>query len=219
MSNLITIKGTGKLNIKPDVVIFNLKLESKDFAYNITLEKMSKLMIDLEDAINKFGFKKDSLKTSYFNIDTNYENILDEKNVYKSEFVGYICNQWINVECDLDMELIGKILNSIGKTNINPNLSLNFSVKDKDKINKELLVQATKDANIKANILAETSLLKLGEIVNINYDFQNNGFLSGTKYEINNNSLVYSKSANIEFNPEDILLQEFVTITWELKNR
>lgn len=79
MNRLITVKGTGKLSIKPDLIIITMELESHRYDYEETLKHATKSINTLQETIQSVGFDKKDLKTTDFNVNTHYESYRDEK--------------------------------------------------------------------------------------------------------------------------------------------
>jgi len=153
MNRTITIKGTGKVSVKPDLIIITMQLESHDYDYEKTMKLAAESVNILQNAIIKAGFNKEDLKTTDFNIRTHYESYRDKDNNYKSRFDGYVCEQGLKLEFDFNTSVLSNVLTSIGKATVEPNLNIQFSVKDKDAINEELLIRATENARRKAEEL------------------------------------------------------------------
>ena len=71
MNRVITVKGTGKVNTKPDIIILSLDLNTYDIDYNKTMELASMTINHIQKLINELGFEKSDLKTTNFNISTD----------------------------------------------------------------------------------------------------------------------------------------------------
>ena len=80
MNRTITIKGTGKVSVKPDLIIITMHLESHDYDYEKTMKLAAESVNILQNAIIKAGFNKEDLKTTDFNIRTHYESYRDKDN-------------------------------------------------------------------------------------------------------------------------------------------
>ena len=80
----ITVKGMGKVSVKPDLIVISMNLETKDKDYEQTMNLASEKINMLSKALQNVGFKKDDIKTCHFNIRTNYESERDGKGIYKS---------------------------------------------------------------------------------------------------------------------------------------
>ena len=217
MERLITVKGIGNINVKPDLIIINMELESHKYDYDQTMKLATDSVSKLEKAIEEAGFNKKELKTTSFNIRTSYKSYYDENNKYKDKFDGYICEQGLKLQFDLDMQVLSKVLTAIAKSRVEPRLNIIFSVKDKEKVNEELLINATENARRKAEVLAKASRVNLGKLLTINYSWSEVGIYSKTTYEMKNKSIVMENSYSPNIEPDDIELSDTATFVWEIK--
>jgi len=115
MNRIITLKGTGNISVKPDLIIITMDLESHKYDYEKTMELAAESVNILQNAIETAGFDKKDLKTTNFNIRTHYESYEDENDNYKNRFDGYICKQGLKLEFDFNTEVLSKLLNAVGK--------------------------------------------------------------------------------------------------------
>lgn len=217
MERLITVKGIGNVNVKPDLIIINMELVSHKYDYEETMKLATDSVSKLEKAIEEAGFNKKELKTTSFNIRTSYKSYYDENKNYKNKFDGYICEQGLKLQFDLDMQVLSKVLTAITKSGVEPRLNIRFSVKDKDKVNEELLINSTENARRKAEVLAKASKVNLGKLVTINYNWSEVGIYSKTTYEMENKSLVMEEAYAPNIEPDDIELSDTATFVWEIK--
>src|SRR5699024_8286445 len=130
------------------------------------------------------GFDKEDLKTNDFNVRPHYEQYTDENNNYKNRFNGYLCEQNLTLAFDLDTKMISNVLNALAKTKVNPGLDIKFSIKDETTISEELIIQATKNAKRKAEILAQASGVSLGDLITIDYNWKDLPLFSPTNYNL-----------------------------------
>ena len=92
MKKTITIKGVGKASTKPDCIIMKLKLNSLEQEYDDSMALAIRKNNRLTEALVGVGIEKSSVKTSDFNIKTEYENYRDLNDDWKSKFVGFACS-------------------------------------------------------------------------------------------------------------------------------
>lgn len=217
MNRIITVKGTGNVKVKPDLIVITLSLESLHLDYSKTMKLAAEAVEELQKAIESVGFHKTDLKTTNFNISTHYESYQDRDNNYKSKFDGYLCEQGLKLEFDFDTEIMSKVLTSISKVKSEPRLNIQFSVKDKDAVNEALLVNATKNAKRKAEILAKASDILLGDLLSIEYDWGELHLYSQTRYAMEDQMMKLSESSAPSIEPEDIEVSDTVSFVWEIK--
>lgn len=92
MTKTITVKGVGNVSVKPDLIVVSMKLGTEDREYDKTMELAAERISLINDSLEKIGFEKNSVKTTDFNVRTNYESVKDKSGNYKSVFKGYVCN-------------------------------------------------------------------------------------------------------------------------------
>ncbi|MCD2503105.1 SIMPL domain-containing protein [Clostridium sp. NSJ-145] len=217
MERLITVKGIGNISVTPDLIIITMNLVSHKYNYDETMKLATESVNELEKAIEEVGFNKKDLKTTNFNITTSYKSYYDENNNYKSKFDGYKCEQDLKLEFDLDMEILSKVITAITKSKVEPRFNIRFSVKDKDEINKELLIKATENARSKAEVLTKAARVTLGRLVSIDYNWSEINIYSNTTYEIENKSYAIAETYAPSIEPEDIKISDTVAFVWEIK--
>lgn len=217
MERLITVKGIGNISVTPDLIIITMNLVSHKYNYDETMKLATESVNELEKAIEEVGFNKKDLKTTNFNITTSYKSYYDENNNYNSKFDGYKCEQDLKLEFDLDMEILSKVITAITKSKVEPRFNIRFSVKDKDEINKELLIKATENARSKAEVLTKAARVTLGRLVSIDYNWSEINIYSNTTYEIENKSYAIAETYAPSIEPEDIKISDTVAFVWEIK--
>lgn len=217
MNRLITVKGIGKLSVKPDIIIITMNVESHQQDYDKTMEQAAESIKILQQAIQSAGFDKKDLKTTSLNIRTHYQSYHDQNNNYKQRFDGYRCEQGLKLEFDFDTELMSKVLNAIAQARIEPQLDIQFSVKNKSAVSEALLIDAAENARQKAEILTRVSGVELGELINIDYNWGELHLYSPTSYAMENKCLETTGSYAPDIEPDAIDVSDNVTFVWEIK--
>ncbi len=220
MPRTITVKGTGKVSARPDYVTLSMLLESLDQSYDKAMELATKQIGELTDALAGTGFAKEALKTTNFDVRTDYNNEKDERGNWKKIFNGYVVSHNLKLDFDFDMDRLSKALAAIANCAAHPQLSVAFTIKDPAAVKAEMLRSAAANAKEKAEILCAASGVKLGELVNIDYNWSEINIHSNTRYMLADKCLrgaapMNAKSIDIE--PEDINLNDCATFVWELK--
>ncbi|MCI5939363.1 MAG: SIMPL domain-containing protein [Bacilli bacterium] len=214
----ITIKGIGQIALKPDLIVISMKMETIDKEYDKTMEISAKRIDELNKALEEIGFKKESILTTNFHVSTRYESIRDKDGIYKNVFKGYGCIHNLKLEFDFDTKILAKVLSKISLCLAKPELSITFTIKDKTKVNEELLKSATKNAKEKALILSSSSGVTLKDLISINYDFKDISLYSNTEYTVENRCMMQAESylANVNIEPDDIKINDTITFVWEI---
>ena len=142
MKRTITIQGIGKLRLKPDYTVISMSLKAANEKYDMAMETASQHLDTLQTALQRFGFAKEDLKTSRFNVSTEYDNERDKNGNYKRVFVGYVVTLQLKLEFDFNMERLAEVLMAIAGCIAQPELNVQFTVKDKEAVNAALLESA-----------------------------------------------------------------------------
>ena len=219
MSKTITVKGIGKVSAVPDYVVITMSLEAHENDYEETLELAAKKIEYLNTSLVEIGFEKKTVKTTSFNVRTDYERVKDRNGNYKSVFNGYICSHRLKVEFDFDTKRLAQTLYAISKCLAQPELSIAFTVKDASAVNKELLRSATINAKEKAQILCDASGVELGELLSIDYNWSELNIVSHTEYMLEEKCMAMPVGglADIDIEPDDIDVSDTATFVWEIK--
>ena len=209
---LITVQGEGKVTQSPDTIELNVELVTLNKDYEKMMEEaISKLNL-LYYHLTSIGFDKNDIQTSDFTINAKYESVSDNVGNYKNEFVGYEARQNIVLEFPMDIAFLGEAIGAITRSVVKPNISIRFTIKDKQSVINDLLENAVEDAINKANILASASGVKLGEVQTIDYKRQDYRIYSDTQLMPN---AMYSME-KIDIVPKDIELSEYVIMSFEI---
>lgn len=219
MPRTITVKGTGNVKTAPDYIVISMSLESQSLNYDETMELAAKQIDYLNTSLEEIGFEKKAVKTTNFNVRTDYDSVKDKNGNYKRVFSGYICSHRLKVEFDFDTKCLAQTLSAISKCLAKPELSIAFTVKDPSAINKELLKSATINAKEKADILCEASNVELGTLLTIDYNWGELNIYSHTEYGLAEDCMAIPmiKMSEIEIEPDDIDVSDTATFVWEIK--
>jgi len=219
MPRTITVKGMGRVTTSPDCVVISMSLMAQDNDYEETMELAAKKIEYLNASLEEIGFEKKSVKTTNFNVRTDYERVKDRNGNYKSVFNGYICSHRLKVEFDFDTKRLAQTLYAISKCLAEPELSISFTVKDPSAVNKELLKSATINAKEKAQTLCEASGVELSQLLSIDYNWGELNIVSHTDYMLEEKCMAMPVGglADIEIEPDDIDVSDTATFVWEIK--
>ena len=219
MNRTITIKGIGKLSLKPDQTVVSLMLKTVRVDYDKAMDEAAKHLEQLRSAIAEIGFTKDDLKTTSFDVGTEYENERDKNGNYKQIFVGYRVTHGLKLEFDFDSQRLSKVLGAIAVCIAEPELNVQFTVKDKEAVDAALLQSACANAKAKAEILTKASGVTLGELVSIDYNWSELHLYSLTHYEMDPPCMARASAAPtaMDIEPDDIDVSDSVTFVWEIR--
>lgn len=213
----ITVKGTGRISVKPDLIVVSMTLETKDSEYEKTMETAAEKIELLNKSLEEIGFEKESVKTTNFNVSTDYESVRDKNGGYKRVLKGYVSSHNLKVEFDFDTKKLAKTLSAISRCLATPEFSVSFTVKDPTALNGELLKSAARNAREKAEILCSASGARLGELTNIDYNQVDINVYSPTGYRLESSRMMKAEALpDIEIEPDDVTVNDSASFTWEI---
>lgn len=150
----INVTGNGSVNTSPDMVKIISSVETEGESSKETNEKNKTIIHNILTALEKNGIKKSSIKIENYSV-----NFRTNFNSEKKEKKYYVSNQIIIDSKNLDKtSTILEVLNEYGVSQIN---SVDFYLKDKEKIEKEAYRLAYLDAKNKAQNIADLENFKL----------------------------------------------------------
>lgn len=217
MDRIITVKGIGKVNAKPDLIVLSIHLEARHMEYDSTMNAATIALEQIQNAITTVGFKKEDLKTIDLEINPNFESQRDNNGNYNKIFLGYICTHRLKLEFDFEMKRLSRLFSILSKCSTKPEFSVMFSVKDKEAVSKALLINAVENAKAKAEILAEASGVKLGKIITIDYNWSEIQFNSLTRYNSIDQVQSCVEAPSLDIEPDDINVRDTITFVWEIQ--
>jgi len=167
--NTITVSGTGKISIKPDLAVVSISVVSQ-----------SKLVVEAqadntEKMNNITSFLKDELKILDKDIKTTGYNIYPEYNYTKDGvryFIGYKITQTLGVKIR-DLAKVGDVLGGATELGANEINSLTFTIEDLEKAKVDARKLAIENAKEKAKTLSSQIGVGLGKIISFNEDYYN----------------------------------------------
>lgn len=228
MERRITVKGIGHITTKPDYVIINLTIDATNKKYEKAVEEASDKINELSNALTNIGFEKDDLKTADFrvNIATGYKkNFKGENEMVKT---GFTCANRMKLAFDFDSEKLSEAVETITDCVAEPRLNITFTVKDEEAVKDELLKSAGANARRRAEILCESAGGKLGNLITVNYNWNQISILSPTSYHSNDigdtTEILFEATpddsvpllAPKSIQPEDIELHDDAVFVWEI---
>ena len=217
MNRVITVKGTGRISLKPDTTVVSMTLKTVDPDYDQSMAQSAELLRQLRESISRIGFEAEELKTTSFHVCTEHESVCDQNGNYRNVFVGYACIHGLQLEFDFDTDLLSRVLSAVSMCLADPELNIQFTVKDKEHANDELLQSAAVNAKHKAEILAAASGVTLGQLVSIDYSWGERNVYSRTEYVMEAKCMAPPCGAGMDFHPENIDLQDSATFVWEIQ--
>ena len=102
----ITVKGVGNVSVKPDYVVLSMSLETRNHDYETAMREAASRIDHINENLSTIGFEKESVKTTDFNVRTDYESKKDRNGNYYRVFNGYVINHRLKVSFDFDTNVL-----------------------------------------------------------------------------------------------------------------
>lgn len=211
---VIIVKGTGTASRAVDLVTISTTISSLDKNYENAFYQTNNKTNKFINALLDIGHIEEDIKTTDFNVKRRDERYEDARGNYKYRFLGFEVSHKIKIDFYFDKKFLSKTINKISATDVHSTLSFSFSVKDQDSLKKLVLKNAALNAKEKANILAIASGVSLGDVLKINYNWEEINFYSRSNFDIIAN---YNMDMDASINPEDVEVEDTVTIIYEIK--
>lgn len=221
MERTIKVTGKGKIFVKPDLIQLFINLEGVYEKYEEALQQSSEQTEILKVCFQKTGFLKEDLKTVSFRVNTEYENYRDRKNEWKKKFIGYKFIHEMKIEFEAENQLLGKVLYALAHCQVRPEFQIVYTIRNKEEAKNLLLDKAVEDSKKKAKILADAAEIHLGEIIAIDYSWEEINF---TVSPVNRMAVPFegmleedSMSYDMNIEPDNIGVSDTVTIVWKIE--
>lgn len=227
MDRIIKVTGKGKISVKPDTIKIDITQESVEKTYEKAIAKSAEEKNKLSGSLSNLGFAEDALKTAYFSIDTNEERYQEMiTKIWKTKVVGYKYVHKMILEFPLDNDILGKVLFLLMHCSGKPEFRISYTVADPDSVKDELLQRAISDSRHKAEVLAASSGVTLGNIQTIDYSWDQIDIINKN---VGYGSYDYEEGDFGEYDPpigagtidigiaaDDIDVTDTVTVVWEI---
>ncbi len=170
ISNLVTVNGQGEVFALPDIATFSFGATANAKTVTEAQAQVTKKINKALDLMKAAGVEEKDIKTTDYSVYPKYEysNYICTQAYCPSpnqRLVGYEVSQNISVKIR-KIEDSGKILESLGSTEVTNISGLQFTIDDEDKLMAEARALAIADAKEKGKILARDLDVKLVKIVN-----------------------------------------------------
>ena len=215
----IRVTGKGQIRVRPDMTRITMTLTGLYKEYGETLRRSSEDTEALKDVLSGFGFERSDLKTLNFSVDTVYESYRDRDGTYQQRFTGYSFTHTMKVEFPSDNERLGRVLYALANCRVKPEFRISYTVKDPEAVKNELLGKAVQDATEKAGVLSSAAGLRLGDIQTVDYSWGRIDFeVSPVSKCLDLCESLGSGggSYDMDIEPDDIEVQDTVTVVWEI---
>lgn len=213
----IRVTGKGSVSVKPEITCLKITFEGVYKDYEETVRQSAEKTKLLREAIEKSGLPGEDLKTKDFSIDSEYERYRDHNDDYRRRFIGYKFYHRTEIQFPNDNKLLGRLLYELSVCSVKVEFSIDYTVKDKDAVKREVLKRAVENSRLKAEIMTTAAGVKLGEVQSIDYSWGEIEIRTSPVDMFEIGSCKMESSYDIDIEPDDIDVTDTVTIIWEIK--
>jgi len=147
---ILSVDGSGSYEAAPDTASITIGISTFSTEAENAQTQNASIASNIQNALTALGIAEKNIQTRNYNFRPTYNT---EKG-HENEYSGYAVDNTIYVVVD-DVSLVGNVVDTALSNGANRINSLNFSVRNPQKIRKFALLAAVKDARDKADIIAE----------------------------------------------------------------
>lgn len=161
--NQFSVSAVGKVFAKPDIanLVIGFQTEVKKTAA-LAVKENSDKMNEIIKELKVLDIESKDIKTTNYNLSPVY----DWTQVGGQRLRGYQVSQNITIKIR-NLEKIGDAIAKTTEKGANQVGNINFTIDDEDALKSQARNEAIEKAKIKAKIIAKTTGMKLGKIVNV----------------------------------------------------
>jgi uncharacterized protein len=148
---LLTLSGSAERKVEPNLVIFNVGVETTNENAEISASENAEIMENIKQALIDNGILEDNIKTNYYYINQDWYYPKEDE----PRIVRYRTTHSLSVETKQISE-VGKIIDAVVKAGANQVGNVQFTLDDEtmNEIKKELVTEAIQNSRDKADSMA-----------------------------------------------------------------
>jgi uncharacterized protein len=206
----LSVTGSGDANLAPDIAYIYVGVHTEKLTAAEAVEENTTQTETVIEAIKDFGIDAKDIRTMNFSI-WPMDKYDPQSGVATGEKTYAVDNTvYVTIR---KLDTLGDLLDTVIQAGANTVNSVQFDVADKDEGIKAARADAVKDAQVKAQELAEASGLTLGEIQSI-------GFSDSVPYPIfdgKGGGGAAAEAAAVPIQPGQLTFTVQVNVTYEVK--
>ena len=166
----ISVQGQGTVSAEPDLVTLSLGVQTTGETAMEALALNSEQMTGVIAAIQEAGIADEDIQTSGISLYPVYEDRSLVQPGEQREIVGYRASNSVSVTV-YDIDKAGSVLDVAIEAGANQVGGVNFGLSDTDAIVTDALIAAVKNAQAKAQTIADTLGVQLGAALVVNEEW------------------------------------------------
>jgi uncharacterized protein len=207
----VTVNGTSKVSITPDMTELNIHVSSLKMNMADATKAIGDQTQNYLKILKELGFKEADVKTTNFSASKN--RIYRQNGPVDS---GYVVSQNLTVKFGYSQATLQKIVARFSEVKDPVDFNIGFYVSDvlREKTEADLQSKAVADARKKASNLSTAAGVKMSTLKAIVYGADVSNPVYYKDMRMFANAEMASDGANLSFSPQEIELQESVTVVW-----
>lgn len=213
-TNTIKVSGTATVKVKPDTYRLTLKVERVLTTYDEAYEQGKKALLVINATLKDSGLEEALAKTQRFDV-TEHTKPKYVRNRYEGYVKdGYELHLRVTVDIDINNNLANDILKACGNAIPFVETDLDAMISNPRDFRLKALAYAVADAKEKAEIIASSIGVELGDVCKVIYGSEESGMVC---YE--DKCCAAPIGAALSMNAAEEELEETVEAYWYIKKR
>lgn len=203
---VIVVQGVGVVTIDNTQGYINASVTTRNLDADQALTENNTIVANIFNELNGVGVTEDDITTNQFSFHPDYDWDDGQYN-----FIGYSVTNGITINVS-EISTVGAILNLLVDAGVSRINSVSFGSSSLSEVRKQALIRATEDALAKAEILATSTGVNLGRVIQIRLASQS------TVLNPSSGSLSVSPPSVTPISPGDNSYQETVLVTYQIED-
>ncbi len=165
----ISVSGQGTASAKPDLVILSLGVQATGDTAMEALSLNSEQMAEVIHELQHLGIEDEDIQTAGINLYPVYDD-QDRFAEGPREVIGYRAQNTVSVTVH-EIEMAGEVLDAAVSAGANTVSGIQFGLSDTEAIVTDALIAAVLDAQAKAQTIADTLGVTLGDALMVNEEY------------------------------------------------
>lgn len=201
----MSVNGIGRVTVVPDIATINIGVRMEADVVTDALEGNTARANAISRVLQNMGIEEKDIQTSNFNI---YPSERYDPMTGQVEGRYFVVENTVNVTVR-DLSSLGEVLNAVVEAGANSIYGISFNVEDRSAAVAEARELAIQDAKAKAEAIAASAGVQLGEIISISvyeggmpityFDAKGGAFAAEAEVPIAAGSLVISMECSLTY--------------------
>lgn len=208
----ISVESSGIVALTPDLVRISIGVVTEDSSIQQAVLENNQQVEQIMAVLEELGIPAEDIQTINFRVyqPQNKEPRLESMpSLEESSEEIYVVNNTIRVTMT-EVDRLGIVLDKVIKSGANTIQDIQFDASQKEDANRQALEQAVRDARAKAETIAESAGVKLGELVSV--ETYGGGPVTRIEYD-----QAETTSAAVPVSEGQLIIQVNVRVSYSIK--